>query len=70
VLEIDGPFCTVRDVGSRNGTYVNGRRIESQVLADGDTISIGDCMLRFLARDREDAVRESTQPVSERGQLG
>ena len=29
VLDIDPPTVTIRDVGSRNGTYVNGQRIGS-----------------------------------------
>ncbi|MDI1463440.1 FHA domain-containing protein [Catellatospora sp. KI3] len=39
----------VRDLGSRNGTYVNGQRIwQEQVLADGDEIRAGAS--RFVLR--------------------
>ena len=31
----------VRDLGSRNGTFLNGKRIEEQVLKPGDSIKIG-----------------------------
>ncbi len=35
-------FCAIEDLGSTNGTYVNGLRISSpQTLAVGDTIEIG-----------------------------
>ncbi len=35
------------DLGSRNGTRVNGRRAESVLLKSGDVIWIGDARLRF-----------------------
>lgn len=59
VLLSDGPFVTIKDEGSRNGTYVNGRRVETQVLADHDLIEIGDCVMRFLAAGQEDVAPET-----------
>lgn len=39
----------VTDLGSRNGTYVNAERIEHpRVLGDGDYLSVGNCIFRFL----------------------
>jgi hypothetical protein len=40
---------TVRDVGSLNGTYVNGSRIEETELAANDEVQIGKFRLKFLA---------------------
>jgi adenylate cyclase len=46
---VDGGF-TIIDVGSRNGTEVNGRRIDGTVdLTDGDSIQIGEYRLIFHA---------------------
>jgi adenylate cyclase len=39
VLDKVGPI--VRDLGSSNGTYVNGKRVAESPLAPGDTLSIG-----------------------------
>src|SRR4051794_10435040 len=39
--------ATVEDLGSTNGTLVNGRRISRQVLADGDVIRIGHSVLVY-----------------------
>lgn len=39
----------VRDAGSANGTYVNGKRIERARLRPGDTIRLGDARLTLLA---------------------
>jgi hypothetical protein len=40
----------IDDLGSLNGTYVNRRRIESHLLADGDEIQIGKFKLSYLER--------------------
>jgi two-component system cell cycle response regulator len=41
----------LEDLGSTNGTYVNGRRIYAGRLYRGDQIKIGDCVLKFLTGD-------------------
>lgn len=46
VVEPEGVF--VEDLRSRNGTFVNGNRIEGRVaLADGDMVRIGSLELKF-----------------------
>jgi len=40
----------IDDLGSLNGTYVNRRRIESHLLADGDEIQVGKYKLSYLER--------------------
>jgi hypothetical protein len=44
----EGGRFTVRDVGSLNGTYVNGSRIEEAELNGGDEVQIGKFRLQFL----------------------
>jgi type II secretory pathway predicted ATPase ExeA len=39
------------DLGSKNGTFVDGRRIERHLLQNGDLISIGDCTITYFAGD-------------------
>ena len=43
---IDGTY-EIADAGSSNGTYVNGRRITSQVLTESDIIGIGHSTFRL-----------------------
>src|SRR5690606_291378 len=43
------------DLGSTNGTYVNDRRIRDRVLVDGDRISFGQVMLKYLAQGNAEA---------------
>jgi hypothetical protein len=46
----DGPFgVAVRDEGSANGIYVNGRRVEKASLKAGDTLRLGDVQVTLLA---------------------
>ena len=44
----DGVY--IDDLGSLNGSYVNRKRIESHLLADGDEIQIGKFKLGYLER--------------------
>jgi transcriptional regulator with GAF, ATPase, and Fis domain len=48
----DGKFC-VCDFGSRNGTLVNGTRVEEQWLEHGDEIAAGDSSFLFLVEDQD-----------------
>ena len=40
--------CVVRDVGSLNGTYLNGERIDVAELAHGDELQVGKYHLVYL----------------------
>jgi adenylate cyclase len=42
---------TLEDLQSTNGTKVNGRRVRSAVLADGDELQIGHTRFQFLRGD-------------------
>jgi DNA-binding winged helix-turn-helix (wHTH) protein len=45
---IDGVTATLEDLGSKNGTFLNGERIEAHVtLSDGDEIRIGRHIARY-----------------------
>ena len=47
---------SIRDLGSRNGTFVNGKRIKGKkLLADGDELRIGNtrCLFRELTEARK-----------------
>jgi len=39
--------CTLRDLGSTNGTLVNGTRVGEHALRDGDRIQIGSSVVEF-----------------------
>ncbi|HYP82033.1 FHA domain-containing protein [Variovorax sp.] len=66
VIDWDGDNYAVIDAGSRNGTFVNMQKVSRQTLRNGDTITIGDCEIRFLFDTRPlsdvDALRLVTIP--------
>lgn len=53
VIDVEPAFVTIRDLDSRNGTFVDDVRIATQVLAHGDTIRLGNYEIRFFAGDQE-----------------
>lgn len=42
----DGSF-QICDLNSTNGTWVNGKRIQSQLLGNGDVVELGEVRLHF-----------------------
>jgi signal transduction histidine kinase len=52
VISQDEAGWLVRDLGSRNGTLVNGRRIDVERLRCGDRITVGQTVLVFTDVDR------------------
>jgi transcriptional regulator of acetoin/glycerol metabolism len=54
----------LEDIGSRNGTFVNGKRIDRALLAPGDVFEIGQTLLAIdpEARARDDGPGEGEAP--------
>jgi Nif-specific regulatory protein len=52
IIQRDGQF-TLRDLGSRNGTLVNGSPVGEQLLHHGDRIEVGNSVLVFLLEENE-----------------
>src|SRR5262249_19477386 len=78
LLDIDPPDVRVQDLGSRNGTYINGRRIgrrsASQAADDaeggppylvtkGDVIRVGHTTLRVGVETSPDDARPDLMPT-------
>jgi serine phosphatase RsbU (regulator of sigma subunit) len=67
LLELVGGRYYIEDKGSRNGTFVNGRRLTSRVpLQNGDQIGIADVELTFLeeAKSLGEPARANVSEVS------
>jgi pSer/pThr/pTyr-binding forkhead associated (FHA) protein len=47
------------DLGSRNGTFVNGRRIRQHPLRDGDRLQLGEVTFSFWSVDDPNATETS-----------
>lgn len=51
IVEVfDAQQVYLRDLNSTNGSYVNGKRVSSVRLRNGDQIRLGRCLIRFSAR--------------------
>ena len=48
-LAVSGTGAQVKDVGSSNGTFVNGVKVESHFVVPGDTVTFGKVAFRFEA---------------------
>jgi pSer/pThr/pTyr-binding forkhead associated (FHA) protein len=51
VFRLESGVLTVQDLGSTNGTFVNGERIEKAVLREGDRVLVGTSILRVIGVD-------------------
>ena len=62
ILENHGSAWSIRDMGSRNGTFVNGEKIAAErVLRSGDEVRIGKSRVVYLqARERGEPIEEAT----------
>ena len=59
ILEIAPPQCFLRDLGSTNGTFVNGIRVETAHLKHGDRIQGGETVLEVeVAVDQSEFVQQ------------
>jgi hypothetical protein len=54
VLQMVGADVFIEDLNSTNGTYINGKAIKKQLLADNDTVEIGKYKIKFLLHDGSD----------------
>ena len=64
ILHPDGT-AEIKDRGSRTGTFVNDQRVESQLLRDGDHLSIGP--LHAVFRFKRSAPSTATTRIPLRG---
>jgi signal transduction histidine kinase/ActR/RegA family two-component response regulator len=60
----------IEDLESRNGTLVNGMAITRQVLAYGDRIQIGSCLLLFAHHDPMEEQVQQRRKLEAIGRLG
>lgn len=59
---LSGGVLHLQDYGSRNGTYVNGKRVEKMKLQDGDLIRLGSVEFRVATSQAEEL--EFLDPMS------
>ncbi len=55
VVMTEGEVTRVIDWGSKNGVYVNSKRVTEHFLASGDIVTIGDARFRYEERPKRDS---------------
>ncbi len=67
-IDADGRGYLLRDLGSRNGTFVNGERVKGErPLAAGDVVHIAHRELELVDADGDEGVSDSTLAGEEGG---
>ncbi len=57
----DGSHFVIRDIGSTNGLFINGKRIDSQALCYGDKLSFGDPQKTHFTFSKDRSVADSVE---------
>lgn len=58
---IEDGAVTLQDLGSTNGTFLNGQRVKKARLAEGDRVLIGSSLLKLVAADAESVSRSDAE---------
>jgi pSer/pThr/pTyr-binding forkhead associated (FHA) protein len=56
VLQLNEGTVTVHDLGSANGTFINGNRLTGKELTSQDTVTIGGTKMVFIAASSTDSL--------------
>jgi pSer/pThr/pTyr-binding forkhead associated (FHA) protein len=57
----------VKDLGSRNGTFVNGEKVEKAILVSGDRLKIGSAVLRFFKEEERGKIDSDDSSTTSMG---
>ena len=69
VLHLVGADVFIEDLGSTNGTYINGKSVKRQLLVESDTVEVGKYKIKYLLEgppdfERTMIIRASSQPAA------
>jgi len=60
-IVLEENYCQILDMGSSNGVKINGVQIKEHYLSHGDTIELGNILIRFIAAGAWDLLLEQLQ---------
>ena len=65
MLHVDAGVVEVEDLGSSNGTLLNGKPVTRRMLRDGDEVCIGTTVLRYVERAAAPAAAAPAAPADD-----
>ena len=68
-IKVRDQGCSVVDLDSTNGTYVNNRRIREALLEDGDILAFDKIKFSFRAVQVQDCFRQQPRPIEKQERL-
>ncbi len=68
VIEAGSQGLLIRDTGSANGIYVNGRRTERSALAPGDVVRLGEMVVKVLPEEVEGTLAMAPEELAALGE--
>jgi pSer/pThr/pTyr-binding forkhead associated (FHA) protein len=60
VIQLSGNDVSLEDLNSTNGTYINGKAVKKQQLANSDTIEIGKYKIKYVNEQLEEGYERTT----------
>jgi eukaryotic-like serine/threonine-protein kinase len=63
LIEVNPPHCRLMDLGSRNGTFLNGVRVTAADLHDGNIINAGQTVIQVAIQKEEAAASPLPETV-------
>jgi two-component system, cell cycle response regulator len=55
VVRLSEGVYMIKDLGSKNGTFVNQNQVEAHPLSEGDQVQVGDIVMKFAVEDAIEA---------------
>src|SRR6201995_1795638 len=68
-ITTDDKAVTIQDMGSTNGTFVNGEKVRKVELKDGDRILIGTSIIKLVALDGQQATAPAMSETEARSRM-
>jgi pSer/pThr/pTyr-binding forkhead associated (FHA) protein len=64
-ISVNGDTVTIQDLGSTNGTFVNGERVDRMTLTDGDRVLIGTSIIKLVTTEGPAAPQQPKKRLEE-----
>src|SRR3954469_23771008 len=68
-ITTDDKSVSIQDLGSTNGTFVNGEKIRKVELKDGDRILIGTSIIKLVALDGQQSAQPAMSETEARSKM-